>query len=291
MLVVTLLFTACSKYDTFESLEVVDNDCGINIKEGSDLAYDKDKGILYIIGDKGDFYICKAEVGTDSITLTYVSSNKIGHNLSSIDSEGLDLDEHGELFLSTEGSTASVYSMNKFGDITGDYGLPFILSDATFASSNSKFEAMTYNKKHGGILLAAELPINGQLDVSKQAVYNLDGDKTWHFKAESYEKNSITAIETIDEDDGNLLVLERALVGSGFNTSFNITLKKVTINGCSSTLNNPCDSIVLESFKAGFSGNYEGLTNIDDGRYLMINDNQGMVTTNFKFFNIKSESR
>lgn len=289
ILAVTVLFTACTKYDTFESLPVIDNDCGINIKEGSDLAYDKEKGMLYIVGDKGEFYICKADVSADSITLTYISSKKIGHDLSSIDSEGLDFNDKGELFLSTEGSTASVYSMNLLGDITGDYGLPSVLGEATFASSNSKFEAMTYNKSHGGILLAAELPINAELDVSKQAVYNLDGDKVWHFEAESYDENSITAIETIDEDSGNLLVLERALVGSGFNTSFNITLKKVIIDGCSSTPNSPCDSIIIESFKSGISGNYEGLTNIDDGRYLMINDNQGMVLTNFKFFSIKRE--
>jgi len=287
--VVAVLFTACTKYDTFESLEVIDNDCGVNIKEGSDLAYDKKNGLLYIVGDKGDFYICKAEVKEDSISLTYVSSKKIGHTLSSIDSEGLDFNENGELFLSTEGANASVYSINKLGDITGDHGLPTVLDEATYVNNNSKFEAMTYNKDQGGILLAAELPINGQSDVSKQAIYNLDGDKVWHFKAESHAKNSVTAIETIDEDKGNLLVLERAHAGSGFSTSFNITIKKVILDGCNSSVEKPCDSVVLKSFKGGFTGNYEGLTNIDDGRYLMINDNQGFVSTNFKFFNIKRE--
>jgi len=288
ILVVTVLFTGCTKYDTFESLEVIDNDCGINIKEGSDLAYDKEKGILYIVGDKGDFYTCKADVNGDSISLTFISSKKIGHNLSSIDSEGLDFDENGDLFLSTEGSNASVYSLNLLGDITGDFGLPTVLDEATYVSSNSKFEALTYNKKHGGLLLAAERPINGK-HVSKQAVYNLDGDKVWHFEAESHDKNSVTAIKTIDEDNSNLLVLERAVTGSGFNTGFNITLKKVIIDGCDSTESKPCESVVLESFKGGISSNYEGLTKIDDGRYLMINDNQGIVRTNFKFFNIKRD--
>lgn len=287
ILTFTILCTADTKYDNFELLKVIDYDCGVNISEGSDLAYDKEKALLYVVGDKGDFYICKLEVNDDTISLTHVSSKKIKHNLRSIDSEGLDFDENGTLLLSTEGVTASVYAMNRSGNITKNYVLPSVLSEATFKDGNSKFEAITYNKRHGGILLAAELPINGQIDVSKQSIYTLDGSRIWYFKAESYPKNSITAIETIDEDNGNLLVLERALEWSGFNTSFNITIKKVIIDGCSSTSINPCESIVLESFKGGFSGNYEGLTKIDDGRYLMINDNQGLVTTNFKFFSIK----
>lgn len=285
------LFTGCTVYDTFESLEVIDEGCGEKIKEGSDLAYDKDAGLLYIIGDKGDFYICGAEVKDDSITLNYVSSKKIGHNLSSIDSEGLDFDKNGELFLSTEGETSSVYLMNRLGDINGDYGLPTILSEAKYVSSNSKFEALTYNEKQDSILLAAELPINGELNVSKQTIYSLDGDKQWHFKAESYAKNSITAIESIDEDNGNLLVLERAVEGSGLDTRFNITIKKVFINECSSSDLTPCDSMVIESFKGGINSNYEGLTRIDDGRYLMVNDNQGhsFIDTNFIFFDINKD--
>lgn len=282
-------FTGCTLVDTFESLEVIDKDCGEKIMEGSDLAYDKSKGLLYIIGDKGDFYICNAEVNADSITLTYKFSKKIGHNFKSIDSEGLTFDENGNLLLSTEGKNGSVYSMNLLGDITGTHKLPSMLKKAKVVGNNSKFEAITYNKKQGGILLATELPINGESDVSKQSIYSLSGDKQWHFKAESYSKNSITAIESIDEDNGNLLVLERAVEGSGLNTSFNITIKKVMIDGCASTLNRPCNSLIIASFKGGLGSNYEGLTNIDDGRYLMINDNQRMVTTNFKFFDIKKE--
>jgi len=290
MLLQISLFTGCTEYETFDSLNVVDKNCGAKISGGSDLAYDKDKGILYIVGDRGNLYTCSAKVNEDTITLTYISTKKIiGHNLSSIDSEGLDIDDEGNLFLSTEGNIASVYSINSFGNITGDYGLPSILDQATYVNSNSKFEAITYNKNQGAILLAAELPINGEKDVSKQAVYNLDGDKTWHFKAESYPNNSVTAIETMDEDNGNLLVLERAVEGTGANTRFYITIKKVAINECSSTVDTPCDSEILESFKGGVNHNYEGLTKIDNGRYLMVNDNQGqsLIKTNFIFFDTK----
>ncbi|PLY05967.1 MAG: hypothetical protein C0625_11600 [Arcobacter sp.] len=289
LLVQISLFTGCTEYETFDSLNVVDNGCGEKISGGSDLAYDKDKEILYIAGDRGNFYTCSAKVNEDTITLTYISSKEIGHNLASIDSEGLDIDEEGNLFLSTEGNIASVYSISNLGNITGDYGLPSVLDQATYENANSKFEAITYNKEHGGILLAAELPINGEKDVSKQAVYNLDGDKVWHFKAESHPNNSITAIETMDEDNGNLLVLERAVEGSGTDTRFYITIKKVAINECSSTPNTPCDSEILESFKGGLNHNFEGLTRIDNGRYLMVNDNQGesLIKTNFIFFDTK----
>jgi hypothetical protein len=310
LFLVKLLYSEDSKYDTFESLTVVYNDCDVQIKEGSDLAYDKNKKILYIIGDKGDLFTCSVEADKNSITLNYLNSTSIVHNLSLLDSEGLAyIPSKDELVLSTEGnsSSAGIYSMNLEGNITGKYDLPMSLDNAVYKGLNLKFEALGYSKDFG-IITATENPVNSEL-ITNQTIYSKD--KKWLFKAEdvyidksadSFIENSVVAIADISNSPNEILVLERAYerkdIGFLPNVKFIITIKKVDLGTCEykeysdNYKGNECATLVLKKFETtSYSGNYEGLTEINDGLFLMINDNQDKISTQFKYFNIKNKKK
>jgi len=283
--VITALLSGCvpteksviKKSANYLEVEVTDNGCAQNLSEASDLAYDDTKQILYIIGDKGNFYQCSVKVIEDMITLDYISSTSITHDFSSIDAEGLTHNpETGELILSTEGANSSIFPLTSEGGINGSYDLPDVLKNATFNSTNTKFEAVTYNDTFG-ILTAAEQPIDKKA-LTDQTIYSLYGD-SWNFVAEDYDQSSVTALETTD--DGNLIVLERAQSNT---TDFYITLKKVFINDeCKNK--NICNNEII--YKALWeAGNFEGITKIND-TYLLINDGQGQVDALFKAFKIK----
>jgi hypothetical protein len=310
LLLVVSLFTGCYEYDTFESLTVVDKDCGKKIKEGSDLAYDKNKKILYIVGDKGDLFTCSVKADKNSITLSYLNSTKISHKLSSIDSEGLAfMPSKSEFILSTEGnsSNAGIYSMNLDGKIIDKHSLPIDLDKAVYKSNNLKFEAVAYSKDFG-IITATENPVNSESSLN-QTIYSKD--KKWLFQAEdiyidknadSYIENSIVAIADIGNSPKEILVLERAYerknIGFFPDVRFIITIKKINLGICEDKKysNNykgkECDSLVLNKFEtSSYTGNYEGLTEIDDGLFLMINDNQNTTSTRFKYFNIRNNDK
>jgi len=286
--IVILVLSGCTprekkvitKSDNYVEVKVSDRGCGRKLKEASDLAYDQERNILYIVGDKGDFYTCSVKNRNNRIELKFLSASKIQHNFKSIDSEGLDINDEGELILSTEGTNAGIFNFTKEGLVNGDLGLPYSLENAEYFDSNSKFEALTYHPEYG-ILTAAERPIN-QKDVRDQTIYNFDGHE-WNFKAENYDKSSVVALQTMD--DGNVLVLERALRGK---KTLYITVKKLFISDADQT-DKECNTEII--YKARWDGgNFEGLTKIptDNGNiYLMVNDGQGRFKTIFKAFKIK----
>lgn len=308
LLSVFVFFTGCTKYDTFESLSVIDNDCGKNIREGSDLAYDKNQKILYILGDKGELFTCKVQANDNSISLTYLDGTKIVHDFDSIDSEGLSfIPSKNELVLSTEGNlqNAGIYHMSLAGNITSRYSLPPALNNVVYKGNNLKFEAVGYSKDFG-IITATENPVNLE-PVTNQTIYAKD--QKWLFQteniyidkhADSYIENSIVAIADISNSPKEILVLERAYerknIGFFPDIRFIITIKKVDLGTCQykkytdNYKGNECNSLVLKQFETtSYAANYEGLTEINDGLFLMINDNQNTTYTQFKYFNIKNK--
>lgn len=310
LLLVVSLFTGCYEYDTFESLAVVDKDCGKKIKEGSDLAYDREKEILYILGDKGDLFTCSVTADEKSITLKYLNSTKINHNMNSIDSEGLTLiSSKNEFVVSAEGNSTNsgIYSMNLEGEITSKYSLPKYLEGAIYKGNNLKFEAVGYTEDFG-IITATENPVNSE-SVLNQTIYSQD--EKWLFQAEdvyidknadSFIENSVVAIADIRNSPKEILVLERAYerknIGFFPDVRFIITIKKLNLGICEDKKysdnykGKECDSLVLNKFETtSYSGNYEGLTEIKDGLFLMVNDNQNTTFTQFKYFNIKNTSK
>ena len=258
---------------------------GIPFSEISDLAYDQKTHKLYMIGDKGNFYIFNAKFDYDIKTFNYLNGFKLRekHQKSSYDSEGLTIDNRGQLYISFE-KYPRISKISKNGYIQTNQKLTKQLSrKQNYKNANSIFEALAWHPKYG-LLTAAEYPMFRRQN-RQQTIYSLKGRK-WNFQAEKYKNSAITAIEVMD--DSNLLILERAY--AGLSKPIVITLKKLYLNKC--TKSRKCKTKVLASFNSfdGWSvANYEGLTKVGKNRYLMVSDNgnKSYLSTTFIYFEVK----
>jgi len=242
----------------------------IAISEISDLSYDKKNHRLYMIGDKGFFYVFSATFKEKIKNLKYINAFKIREKKGQkkyFDSEGLALNNKNELLVSFE-RKPRISKLSRDGLIVKEYKIPRKLkSKKIYKNSNSMFEALAFHPRYG-ILTVAEYPIKKRKN-TQQTIYALNG-KEWHFKAEAYKNSAVTAIEVME--DNNILVLERSY--SGITQPFIVTLKKVFINKCNKK--QKCKSEVLASFNS-FEGwginNFEGLAKVGKNRFLMVSDN------------------
>jgi hypothetical protein len=258
----------------------------IPFSEISDLAFNTKNSQLFMIGDKGYLYEFSVNFNQKIENLKYINAFKLKKNSSKrkkFDSEGLTLNNHGEILVSFE-RTPRISKLSKKGLIHSDYKLPKKLrKKSAYRDKNKIFEAMAFHPKYG-ILTAAEYPIKRKKK-RDQTIYSLKG-KEWHFKAEKYKNSAVTAIEVMD--DGNILVLERAY--NGLFNPFMITLKKVYINKCNRK--NQCQSEVLtsfDSFESWDMANFEGLAKVGKNRFIMVSDNQNksFLPTILIYFEVK----
>ncbi|HIP28274.1 MAG TPA: esterase-like activity of phytase family protein [Sulfurovum sp.] len=250
------------------------------IQEASDLAFDDETNTLYIVGDKGNLYVYDVNIENNTLNLHYQNKHKIYHpsETFTIDSEGLTSNNKNELIVSFEG-TPRISSLSTEGKVGKNHILPSPLNNRNnYTTGNTMLESVAWHQDYG-ILTAAEFPLKGQ-DNTKQTIYALNGS-VWHFKAEPYKDNAVTAIEVMEDD--NLLILERAYK-KGTIPSFYITLKKLYLNDCDE--HKICKTQIIYSEKMNLK-NYEGLTKIGKNRYLMVTDNQKKITTDFIYFEIK----
>jgi hypothetical protein len=238
--------------------------------EISDLAYNRKKGLLYMVSDKGILYTFKANFTDTNFAIKPLKATyfkrKNGKRLRAWnrDTEGIALDKRGRIFVSREGKpTVTQFSNN--GVKIKNIKLPKALSKAKLRSRNKSLESLAYHPKYG-LLTALEWPPKG-VDAKVQTIYSLKG-KQWHFKMQDHKKNAISEIEVAN--DGNLLVLERAY--NGFFGKFVVTLTKVYLNESKAKY---CKSEVLlsiDSSKGWYVENFEGLARVGKNRYLMISD-------------------
>ena len=249
---------------------IIDNISGIPFAEASDLAYDKQKNRLYMVGDKGTLYSFNASF-SDAITLlspleAHTLTKEKGRKFKKkVDSEGLALDRKGHLLISFE-RRPKISSFTLMGQRVIRHKLPHPLTNKKhYRSRNKMLESVAWHPKYG-ILTASELPLKKHKR-RYQTLYALSG-KQWHFLAEPEKQSAVTAIEVMD--DGNILVLERAY--TTLTEPRTITLKKVYLDQISNGL---CRTEVLAkmpSDKGWKNDNFEGLTRVAPHRYLMISD-------------------
>jgi hypothetical protein len=257
---------------------------GIPFSEISDLAYNQHENKLYMIGDKGYFYSFLAKFEKKIEEFTYVDGFKINEKKrqKSYDSEGLTLDNKGELYLSLEGKPR-ISKISKKGILFENQTLTKELKNSkNYTHGNGMLEALAWHPKFG-LITAAEFPMFKRKN-TEQTLYSLHG-KVWNFKAEKHKNSAITAMEVMD--DGNILILERAY--AGLSQPFVITLKKLYLDKCNKK--NNCQTEVLASFnnQDGWSiNNYEGLTKVGKNRYLMVSDdsNKSYLSTVFVYFKV-----
>ena len=243
---------------------------GIRFSEASDLAYDKKKKHLYMVGDKGVLYRFEASF-SDTIEIlspldAHVLTKEKGKRFKKkVDSEGLAFDTKGHLLISFE-RKPKIGTFDLKGQRLTRHTLPNPLSHRKhYRSSNKMLESVAWHPRYG-ILTAAELPLKKKRR-GIQTIYSLKG-KQWHFLAEPEKKSAITAIEVMD--DGNLLILERAY--TKLTEPRYTTLKKLYLNRCKKGL---CHTKVLAKMNSALGwkiDNFEGLTRVAPHRYLMISD-------------------
>jgi len=262
------------------------NKKSIPFAEISDISYNQKTKKLYMIGDKGNFYIFNASFSDKIKKIEYLNAFKIKEKkkVKKYDIEGLTHNNKGELYISFE-RHPRISKVSKKGYLSSNQKLTKELrAKKNYSGSNKIFEALAWHSKYG-LLTAGEYPLYKK-DKTKQTIYSIKGKK-WHFKAQNHQNNAITAIEVMD--DNNLLILERAY--AGLSKPFVITLKKLYLNKCDKKRN--CQSKVLASFNSyeGWAvNNYEGLAKVGKNRYLMVSDNNNkfFLTTQLIYFKVNT---
>jgi hypothetical protein len=244
---------------------------GLTFSELSDAAYDPDSRTLWLISDRGRLFAFRARFGTQSMELIPLTGYNLrtpkGHRLkpSRRDSEGLARDGKGRLWVSFE-HKPRIARIDTHGRIVRTRTLPKPLRALSkYRSKNKGIEALAWHPTYG-LIAALEYPPEGT-PLTEQTLYALSG-KQWHFQAEQIPGSAVTAVEIMD--DGNMLVLERALDIQHF--ALTITLKKVYLDTCT---HGRCRTEVLAQMSTadGWNvDNFEGLARVAPHRYVMVSD-------------------
>jgi len=261
---------------------------GNKLSEISDLVYDKNSSTLYMISDKGILFTFKANFDNKGFSLKPLHSYKLRDKNGKIlkdnnrDSEGLTLDDKGELYISFERITKIIH-FTKDGKAIKDVKLPKGLKGVELSSANKSLESLAWNKKYG-FITALEYPKRG-VDRSNQTIYTTKGYE-WKLKMENVKRNGISEIEVMD--DGNLLILERAF--NWFIGKFEVNLVKLNIKNCKTNQYCPKEVVLKLKINNFFNmENFEGLTKIGHNKYLLISDdnNNILAVTKLVYFELK----
>ena len=247
----------------------------VKFSEISDLAYDRQTALLYMVSDEGRLFSFKTLFDEKITTLEPVDAftlrKKNGKKFKKWrrDSEGMTLDGNGHLLISFEGKAKIAWfhkNSAKKGRMIRKYTLPRELRGSKhYRSKNKSLEALAWHPRFG-IMTAAEWPLK-MYDKKEHILYSLQGKK-WRFRAEPEARSAISAIEVMD--DGNILVLERSF--TGYLNPFVVTLKRVRIDHCRK---GRCPTEVLlkmDSHKGWAVDNFEGLARVGEHRYVMVSD-------------------
>ena len=261
---------------------------GIKLSEISDLVYDKNSSTLFMLSDKGVLFTFNAKFTNKGFNLKPLhayhlreSSGKILNGNRS-DSEGIAINDKGELYISFE-RISKIYHFDKKGVEIDEVKLPKSLQNIELSSDNKSLESLAWHKRYG-FITALEYPKRGT-ERKEQTIYSTSG-KEWRFKMEDIKRNGISEIEVMV--DGNLLILERAF--NWFIGKFEVNLVKLYINSCK--IGEYCKKELLLKLKINSffnMENFEGLTNLGNGRYLLISDdnNNWLALTKLVYLEIK----
>ena len=277
---------------------VIDN---IAVEKLSGLAWDRDNNLLLAVSDVG--YLFHFSIIIDNNKLIAVTpvavfplldeqGNKLaGKKLS--DAEGLVLSnanngikDDTRLWVSFE-QKMRVVKYTSEGKWLERVALPSILQQSNnYDQYNSGLEAITWHSKYG-LLVAPEYHLKNEA-IEKRVIYSIKNKHyplRWQVRALPFPEAGLVAIEAINAEE--LLLLERAW-SFPFNRAV-IALRRINLEDCPSY--QPCpikNSFLMETDKGWGLDNYEGLAQLDDNRFMMVSDDNGMPfqSTLFALFSI-----
>lgn len=243
----------------------------------SDLGWDKDESLLFLISDRGWLHRARlAFSGSGELRGyepldTYPLRGEDGAILASAssDAEALALENaddgvrgNTQLVIGFEGTAGSDARWQRFlpsGIASGPAQRPAGLSDIR---PNGGLEALTDTPDHG-LIGGIENPPDGWPEKMTR-LFTLDGSREWRYPLAANANSALTALETLDDD---LLALERAYTPPA---SLVIRLRRAHLADDGSVT---VTELARLSNGDGWSlDNFEGLTRLGGQRYLMVSD-------------------
>ncbi len=254
---------------------------GLRISELSGLAWDQDEQLLYAVSDQGEIFHFRLQLDAGHIqAVEPVFAARLLDSRGNVlhpyrrDAEGLlalnaNNGRHGDtqLVISLEGEPRLV-RFTPQGRALKNISVPAPLRDIhALRSGNRGLESVAIHPRYG-FITAPELPLKGQPD-NLRTLYSTSG-RQWSFMAYPAQNSGISALETLP--DGNMLILERAW--SGFPNPLVVSLRYLDFARCSRDGACHADNLAVFSSLLPLD-NFEGLTALGGGRYLMVSDDGG----------------
>ncbi len=251
----------------------------------SALAYDKDTDMLYMLSDRSRLFKFKFVIKKDKIiTLKPLWAHRLRDKkgrkffIKRSDSEGMTLvrKEGQKVLLISFEQQPKVMAFDLEGrEITGRYAtltrLPKILQKVkSYRAKNTMLESITYTKKFG-VIVTPEYPLAKKALADPHSLYNQKGEICKIRKTNPY--GAITELETMP--DGNLLALQREFDPATFDII--ISLQKIYLNHQKKGFCQTEDLINMTNKQGWELDNFEGLTYLGNGLYLMISDDNGNI--------------
>ena len=251
---------------------------GSKIRELSGLGWDGDEKLLYAVGDNGYLYHFKIDFVADRfVKVEPVYSSAIADSAGGIlsweltNAEGLDVrnDANGvigdsELVIAFEDGP-SIGRFTPKGQFIAEVKLPTILADTSvYLTTNKRLESVSEMAPFG-VLTAPEAHLIDEPD-SFHSVFAMDGHR-WRFPALQTEQDSIKAIDPLSES--RLLVLVRTRDPNTDETQAHLRI--VDLVHCGEDVVCPVTEVKISDSKL-IADDFEGMTSLGDGLYLIVTD-------------------
>lgn len=251
---------------------------GVKLSELSDLAWDSDEGLLYVLSDNGYLLSFRPVFQAGRLrALPLVKHlplrDEAGKKLKwkNSDSEGLALlnadnqIKRDTQFIVSFERRPRVIRYRSDGHIDARVQIPAKLSDIkNYRSENKSLEAVTLHPCYG-LMLGSEFSLKDE-DKNRLGLYTSDGQ--YRSFAAHFDAGALTGVAITPQY--NLIVIERAYRGlfSGFEVALHhLKIKDDTIT-----------DVVIADLTASddlFNGNFEGIERHKDNFYFMVSDDNG----------------
>nr|WP_298413872.1 esterase-like activity of phytase family protein [uncultured Halomonas sp.] len=238
----------------------------------SDLAWDEDESLLYMISDRGWLHRVRLRFSGDELVgldplKTYVLRDRQGRALSenAADAESMIVQRGNN---GVRGDTMLLVGFERDHRIQRFYpngksvGKPLKPEGLRDADPRTGAEAMGRHPQEGIIIGLENAPIGA--DKSSTRLFSLGSGAEWTYPLLDESGNALTALETYGSD---LLALERAFAPPA---PLVISLRRIRLGSDGQI---EVDTLAQLSSGDGWRlDNFEGLTHLGANRYLMVSD-------------------